>query len=386
MGPPLFTFCENTDEEYAPPDNSVGSAGCQRPQYPYSVRLHWEEPVDTGYGDGSPVTVTGYLIQWSLDETFAIGTSSSYQQGSSSWGCNTGASWDSVGVSQDTCIDEDPAKSIEAGDICIFNWRVADIPAAIRTRPSSSTNNIWEKAVAATLEQKNNVESCDNSGLLQRTRYYVRMAAISEVGVGTFSDAYLSHVVLGQTDTPIVTSTSILPDTPDSDEHRFHISWDQPTDTGDGTAGAPFYEIHLRVSRDAEGIDELGTVTRDVFFEDAEYTWLPNSDFTPVAGGYTRANMEGKVYYLTIVGQNRHGISAPTVVIINSPSPCVAGYYGESCIPCPRGTTSQIGAETKDDCLCIPGWFRDDGICVPCPMGSYKLGLGDGVCTNCSDV
>jgi hypothetical protein len=65
---------------------------------------------------------------------------------------------------------------------------------------------------------------------------------------------------------------------------------------------------------------------------------------------------------------------------------CVAGYYGESCIPCPRGTTSRIGAETKDDCLCMPGWVLFDGECTPCPSGSYKLGLGDGVCTNCSVV
>jgi hypothetical protein len=69
----------------------------------------------------------------------------------------------------------------------------------------------------------------------------------------------------------------------------------------------------------------------------------------------------------------------PTTTTSTTPGPTTT-------IPCPRGTTSQIGAETKDDCLCIPGWFRDDGICVPCPMGSYKLGLGDGVCTNCSDV
>ena len=65
---------------------------------------------------------------------------------------------------------------------------------------------------------------------------------------------------------------------------------------------------------------------------------------------------------------------------------CVAGYYGASCIPCPIGTSSEFNAETKEDCLCMEGWFRNDGICVPCPMGSYKLGLGDGVCTNCSDV
>jgi len=65
---------------------------------------------------------------------------------------------------------------------------------------------------------------------------------------------------------------------------------------------------------------------------------------------------------------------------------CVAGYYGESCIPCPTGTTSRIGAETKDDCLCMPGWVLDDGECTPCPVGSYKLGLGHGVCTHCSVV
>ena len=62
---------------------------------------------------------------------------------------------------------------------------------------------------------------------------------------------------------------------------------------------------------------------------------------------------------------------------------CVAGYYGESCIPCPGGTTSRIGAETKDDCVCMAGWFRVGSICVPCPVGSFKLEVGDANCTSC---
>ena len=65
---------------------------------------------------------------------------------------------------------------------------------------------------------------------------------------------------------------------------------------------------------------------------------------------------------------------------------CIDGYYGESCIPCPRGTTSEFDADTIEDCLCMPGWVLDGVECTPCPVGSYKLGLGDGVCTNCSVV
>ena len=62
---------------------------------------------------------------------------------------------------------------------------------------------------------------------------------------------------------------------------------------------------------------------------------------------------------------------------------CVAGYYGGSCIDCPTGTVSTFDAATIHDCLCMAGWFRANEICVPCPIGSYKLGIGDGICTNC---
>ena len=80
-----------------------------------------------------------------------------------------------------------------------------------------------------------------------------------------------------------------------------------------------------------------------------------------------------------------HRISA-VASVSESDCKCVAGYYGESCIPCPIGTSSGFNSEIIEDCLCMAGWFREYGICVPCPVGSYKLGLGDGVCTNCSVV
>jgi hypothetical protein len=75
--------------------------------------------------------------------------------------------------------------------------------------------------------------------------------------------------------------------------------------------------------------------------------------------------------------------SSAVASVSESDCKCVAGYYGGSCIDCPTGTVSTFDAATIHDCLCMAGWFRANEICVPCPIGSYKLGIGDGVCTNC---
>ena len=75
--------------------------------------------------------------------------------------------------------------------------------------------------------------------------------------------------------------------------------------------------------------------------------------------------------------------SSAVASVSESDCKCVAGYYGESCIHCPTGTVSTFDAATIHDCLCMAGWFRVNEICVPCPIGSYKLEIGDGICTNC---
>ncbi|XP_029656391.2 uncharacterized protein LOC115230328, partial [Octopus sinensis] len=71
---------------------------------------------------------------------------------------------------------------------------------------------------------------------------------------------------------------------------------------------------------------------------------------------------------------------------------CKAGTYQDrtnqmSCVPCPGGTwTKENGATSETDCklYCKPGFYMSsDSKCLPCPRGFFKEQSGNTACTKC---
>ena len=50
---------------------------------------------------------------------------------------------------------------------------------------------------------------------------------------------------------------------------------------------------------------------------------------------------------------------------------------------CPEGSISSVGTSDSADCECLPGRYKQDGICVLCPANTYKTEVGDFECTAC---
>ena len=66
---------------------------------------------------------------------------------------------------------------------------------------------------------------------------------------------------------------------------------------------------------------------------------------------------------------------------------CGKGQYREglSCLPCPDGkTTEKSGVYLPDQCACHEGYFADEGNCIMCEEGKYRLfSQDDTECTDC---
>ncbi|EAN33681.1 GCC2 and GCC3 family protein [Theileria parva strain Muguga] len=53
-------------------------------------------------------------------------------------------------------------------------------------------------------------------------------------------------------------------------------------------------------------------------------------------------------------------------------------------IKCPLNSVTLFeGSSRPDDCLCLPGYYPYDNVCVPCKKGSYKPTLSNELCTKC---
>jgi len=70
---------------------------------------------------------------------------------------------------------------------------------------------------------------------------------------------------------------------------------------------------------------------------------------------------------------------------------CPAGQYawqttGSSsiCVNCPVGSTSPSGSYLVGSCGCAAGFAGTGSTCTQCGVGTYKGGIGDGVCVNCA--
>ena len=70
--------------------------------------------------------------------------------------------------------------------------------------------------------------------------------------------------------------------------------------------------------------------------------------------------------------------------------PCPANTYNDgsltTCQTCPSPTTytSATGSTSVSDCICQPGYYRDNGVCTACAQGAYKSETGDAACSSCS--
>eukprot|EP00802_Teleaulax_amphioxeia_P011686 Tamp_11720.p1 GENE.Tamp_11720~~Tamp_11720.p1 ORF type:complete len:625 (+),score=55.28 Tamp_11720:1-1875(+) len=72
----------------------------------------------------------------------------------------------------------------------------------------------------------------------------------------------------------------------------------------------------------------------------------------------------------------------------NKCEPCGHGTYKNvtgqaACVACPKNSVSQTGSVSEEDCLCLPGYYKRDGHCWGCDVGSYKPTMGSGACTKC---
>ena len=59
----------------------------------------------------------------------------------------------------------------------------------------------------------------------------------------------------------------------------------------------------------------------------------------------------------------------------------------DSCTACPAESSSNAGAQARDQCLCNAGWTGDlggIGQCSECAEGTYKASEGTAACTSCS--
>ena len=128
-------ICNVTDETSVNPwhPETSAPAGCQSTQVSGKVRRYFDDAVDYGYADDTPVTMIGFVFQWALDATFT------------------------TNVFEETCTDASPVHpTIEAGDVCNFNYRIAQIP---------------------------------RYGRIYAGLYFIRVAAVTYIGVGEFSEA-----------------------------------------------------------------------------------------------------------------------------------------------------------------------------------------------------
>eukprot|EP00961_Rhodomonas_salina_P091455 1231683-Rhodomonas_salina.1 len=87
--------------------------------------------------------------------------------------------------------------------------------------------------------------------------------------------------------------------------------------------------------------------------------------------------------------------AAGTYKAVNGSSSCIvcpANTYVEEtasnsssmCNPCADFSVAGPGSGSRDDCLCIDGYFGDSGgPCQPCPGGTFKVGINDLSCTKC---
>ena len=135
IGPPEYQVICGTEDETSDDPNMPQSppGGCQSPQVDGTVRLYYAIPTDTGWHDGKTQQILGWAFQWSKDATFT------------------------TDVVEEQCIEAPGgvALLVGSGAVCNSRFRSGQIP---------------------------------RSGTIAGT-YYIRTAAIINLGTGPFTEA-----------------------------------------------------------------------------------------------------------------------------------------------------------------------------------------------------
>lgn len=77
-------------------------------------------------------------------------------------------------------------------------------------------------------------------------------------------------------------------------------------------------------------------------------------------------------------------------VVDDECSPCGIGFFkpelgNVSCTVCPLNSSTAVdNAVELSQCLCNPGFFRNNGECQECQAGKFKPDLSDATCTDCT--
>ena len=407
-GPPSdLTICGILDESSTPISGlaTMKPAGCRRSQNPYSLRFYWEEPTHLGYNDGTPTTILGYVIQWSREDTFAIGTSSSYYTDAVSWGCEIGASWNSVGMSQHTCM----GGSSNENDVCNFDFRIAEIPAGTIDRPylSYKLDEVWDILIAHTAVDKSNLDNCDNKGILQRSEYFVRVAAITGVGVGAFTEPVKSSPVVGVSKAPINMAVSIglyagsgIPSiglyAGSGIPTHFLVTWDPPIDTGDGTTHMTMLNYYLMIATDPGNNDVVVVLSVNGDEHETSVNVMEHFENDTLK----THNIFATTYYFTLIPRTVLGLGAPALSVFPPKLhvSCAPGLYLSSdlttCLKCTAGTYNEYyGGTSKNACIpCMKNFYsttfgaNTPDTCTHCPFNGVTFTNGAFLIEQCTGV
>lgn len=127
--------------------------------------------------------------------------------------------------------------------------------------------------------------------------------------------------------------------------------------------------------------------------------WPAESTFYSVADDYSPTlgvtdvlvptdYREEKVYYMC---SNHVNMLIGEIELVDQTcSPCGIGFFkpelnNVSCTACPgNSSTAMDNATDLAECLCNPGFFRENGVCTECQPGTFKPILSDANCTTCT--
>ena len=126
--------------------------------------------------------------------------------------------------------------------------------------------------------------------------------------------------------------------------------------------------------------------------ETSEYDAAPYA-FSSVGSGETTIDIAAdfagdKLYYYC---SEHSGMLVGEILVVDDEcSPCGVGFFkgqlaNVSCTICPTNSSTAIdNAVELSQCLCNPGFFRNNGECQECQAGKFKSDLSDAACTDCT--
>lgn len=119
----------------------------------------------------------------------------------------------------------------------------------------------------------------------------------------------------------------------------------------------------------------------------------PPYTFSSVGSGETTIDIPpdfagDKLYYYC--SEHSGMLLGEILVVDDECSPCGIGFFKPdlgniSCTVCPLNSSTAVdNAVELSQCLCNPGYYRNNGECVECQAGKFKPTLSDEECTGCT--